>query len=331
MGRTLLVSLLVAGIVAGIAGPSSATDADRARRAVAYIGQQQLPDGSIPAFSAIGSTADALLAMVSANTGGAKAGQALAYLRTATQDGDVDSTGLRAKVALAVGAYARDATAFGGHDLIGEITAIQRANGRFGSASVFDQALAVLAINAATGGWNLDAIGWLDRAQCPDGGWQYDAPWTKAEGPHCRNLADPANDFFTSDSNTTAYVIMAILPSGKVTPDADPFAFLSSLRDRRHDGWGYTWGYRRTDANSTALVIQAYRAAGVALPDGSMRALRKLQYPCGAFAYSYDDAGMRTGRDIGATIGAVLGLLRQPLPVPADGSLAPMPTSSCPV
>ena len=39
-----------------------------------------------------------------------------------------------------------------------------------------------------------------------------------------------------------------------------------SATSQRH-GWGYTWGFETTDANSTALVIQAYAAAGTPVPD----------------------------------------------------------------
>ena len=47
----------------------------------------------------------------------------------------------------------------------------------------------------------------------------------------------------------------------------------------------------------------------------AFRHLRRLQYRCGAVAYSFTDAGRRTGKDVGASIGAVLGFLRDPLPV----------------
>ena len=62
-------------------------------------------------------------------------------------------------------------------------------------------------------------------------------------------------------------------------------------------------------------MIQAFTADGRPLPKSAMGALRRLQYRCGAVAYSFTDAGRRTGKDVGASIGAVLGFLRDPLPV----------------
>jgi hypothetical protein len=62
-------------------------------------------------------------------------------------------------------------------------------------------------------------------------------------------------------------------------------------------------------------VIQAYRTDARPIPEGGTRALRRLRYACGAVAYSFGDAGARTGKDVGATIGAVLGFLQEPFPV----------------
>jgi len=116
---------------------------------------------------------------------------------------------------------------------------------------------------------------------------------------------------------------------GLTSPSHDPFAFLDRLRDRTHGpahgGWGFTWGFRTTDATSTSLVLQASAARGTAVPSGGREALRRLQYQCGAVAYSWKH-GARTGPDLGATIGAILGFLRAPLPVPTGtvtGRVAP--------
>jgi hypothetical protein len=121
--------------------------------------------------------------------------------------------------------------------------------------------------------------------------------------------------------------VMAL--QGLKVPDVDPFDFFDAIRDDTFHGWGYTWGFRRTDANSTALVIQAYAGVGLTPPIGGVRALRRLQYPCGAVAYSFTDAGRRTGKDVGASIGAVLGFLKAPFPVTAV-TLGPPWVTSCP-
>jgi hypothetical protein len=219
---------------------------------------------------------------------------------------------LEAKVVMAAEAAGAPATDFGGVDLVAAIEGSARASGRFAGASVFDQALAILALDSA-GQTPTDAEAtWLADAQCPDGGWQFDRPHRLLENRHCRDRSDP-NDFTSSDTNTTAMAVMAL--HGLKTPDSDPFAFFDAIRDGTYHGWGYTWGFNRTDANSTSLVIQAYRADARPIPEGGTRALRRLQYACGAVAYSFTDAGARTGKDVGATIGAVLGFLKEPFPV----------------
>ena len=77
MGRTLRRVIAVAArarvIVGSIGVARRAAGAHRRRpraeRGVAYLASQQQPDGSIPAFSPVGSTADAVLAFVAAGVG----------------------------------------------------------------------------------------------------------------------------------------------------------------------------------------------------------------------------------------------------------------------
>jgi hypothetical protein len=315
MGTTLerVTSLLVVcSVSVAMAGPASAviTDRQRAHRAMGYAGAQQRSNGSFPGFSSIGSTADAVLDM--ATTGYGDETAAIAYLRRQVRGGHVTTVGLAAKVVMAAVAAGRDPSMFAGTNLLGHITDAERASGRFGDATVFDQALAILAIEAAGQTPDAMAATWLANAQCPDGGWQFDRPHRASENRHCHDVND-AGDFFRSDTNTTAYVVMALDTLG--TPASGSFRFFAALRDATYGGWGYTWGFRRTDANSTALVIQAFAADGRHLPRGAMHALRRLQYRCGAVAYSFTDAGKRTGKDVGASIGAVLGFRHEPLPV----------------
>jgi hypothetical protein len=336
MGRTLwriTASLVVASVVLATAGTADATDdAARASSAMAYIGAHQLANGSFPGFSSIGSTADAVMDMAATGFGGAALTGAVAYLRGQVRVGNAIGVGLVAKVlmaaeaAKAAGRTGIDPTDFGGVNLVAAITGAERPSGRFAGASVFDQALAIVAlVSSGTTPTDAEAT-WLADAQCPDGGWQFDRPHRGVENRHCRDRNDP-DDFTSSDTNTTAIAIMAL--QGRKVPDVDPFGFLDAIRDGRFHGWGYTWGFHRTDANSTALVIQAYAADGQSPPVGGVRALRHLQYPCGAVAYSFTHDGSRTGKDVGATIGAVLGFLKMPFPVEPD-TLGPPWTTSCP-
>jgi len=329
MGRTLwrtTTSFLVVSVVLASAWTATAAtdDATRASTAMAYVGAQQRANGSFPGFSSIGSTADAVLDM--AATGYDRVPDAIGYLRRQVRKGNVVGVGLTAKVVLAVVAAGGDPTSFAATDLLTAITGSEKPSGRFAGASVFDQALAILALRAAGDTPTANELAWLAGAQCPDGGWQFDRPHRAAENRHCRDKADPA-DFTSSDTNTTAYALMALGDLSGLT--ADPFTFFAAIRDRTYHGWGYTWGFRRTDANSTALVIQAYASQGLTAPGRGVRALRRLQYPCGAVAFSFTGAGRRTGKDVGATIGAVLGFLKEPIPVAPVALTAPW-ASSCP-
>jgi hypothetical protein len=317
MGRNLrrvVVTCLSLALIVGL--PASAwalSDGKRAARGAAYLSSQQQPDGSIPAFSPIGSTSDAVLAFVASGVGGKAMNKAIGYLRAQTSAGKVNNLGWRAKVVLALDAAGKDPAAFGGHDLVREIRSTLGHNGRFGSDPVLDDALAVLAL-ASTGTPPAPrASAWLLHAQCPDGGWAYDEPYDPAhDNAHCHS---GSSDFYDSDSNTTGYVVMALAATGHTGWAASPFAFFHTLRDPDKGGWSYSGSFIATDANSTSLVLQAYAAAGVHIPSGGVAALRALQHTdCGAWAYSWN--GDKLGDpDVGASIAAVPAVLLDPLPI----------------
>ncbi len=306
MGRNLrrmVVACLSLGLIVGL--PASAwalSDGKRAARGAAYLASQQQPDGSIPAFSPIGSTSDAVLAFVASGVGGKAMNKAIGYLRAQTSAGSVNALGLRAKVVLALDAAGKDPTAFGGHDLVQEIRSTLGHDGRFGSDPVFDDALAVLALASTGTPPAARASTWLLDAQCPDGGWAYDEPYDPAhDDAHCHS---GSSDFFDSDSNTTGYVVMALVATGHTGWSASPFAFFDTLRDPDKGGWSYSGSFIATDANSTSLVLQAYAAAGVHVPSGGLGGLRALQHTdCGAWAYSWNGDTLGDP-DVGATIAA---------------------------
>jgi hypothetical protein len=257
------------------------------------------------------------MALVAARTAPADMKEAVAYLRRQVERGKVTGLGLRAKVAMAAEAGGANPRAFGGVNLVRAITDLEGVDGHYGDAAVFDQALAMLALRGAGTEPSAAAVSWLEAAQCDDGGWQYDAPSSPADDQHCFDAAAPdPGDFFTSDSNTTSLAIQVLLTGGDVD---EAFSFLPTLRDG-DAGWGYSQCCAATDINSTALVIQAYVAAGVAVPAGGFATLRQAQLDCGA--WPYQPGG---GADIGGTIGAILGILRQPLPVAPAGATAPVP------
>jgi hypothetical protein len=310
-----------------VASPARAalTDAERMDRAVGYIASQQKNNGSIPAFSPIGSTADAVLAFVAAGTGRPSMRAALGYLTRQTELGNITSVGLRAKVALAFSAAGRDPRDVAGRNLVLQL---RRAFDAAPLPMVFDTALAVLALEAADAETPAGAIQRLIANQCPDGGWPFDRYRRAVEDGHCFS-GDAASDFFLSDTNSTALAVMALEAAG-AAPPVNPFGFFRDIRDDRRGGWGYTWGFTSTDANSTALVLQAYAAARREPPGAAERALRSLQYArCGAFAFGFS-GGEPTAPDVGATIGAVPGLRGLAMPFTGEVTGAAPDVRACP-
>ena len=304
------------------------TPAARARGAIGYLDSQQKKNGSFEgSLSPVGTAADAVVAMVAARRGRGSMNDALDSVRAQVRKGTASSIGLKAKVVLAAVAAGANPKRLGGANLIKEIKDTVQADGRFGAMTpVFDQALAILALEGAGAKLPEGAVGWLAGAQCDDGGWQFDEPSAPMDDEHCLSNPDPENDSFQSDTNTTALAVQAFAALGNDAPAlaADPFAFFEAIRDDVKNGWGYTWGFTLTDANSTALVLQAYEAEDRDLPSGARRALTALQWgKCsetpGAFAFTWvQEEGGGYARDranVAATVAAVPGVLGVPLPV----------------
>ena len=325
----LLCSLMLVVAASGHALAGVLDDQTRAERAIGYLRTKQKPNGSIPAFSPIGSTADAVLAIVSAGVGPRILQDALDYLRSQAAAGHVEGIGLKAKVVLAVDAAGGNPRRVGGRNFVRQIRLSAGPDGHLDEAAVFDHALGVLALLAAEATVPAGATQWLLDGQCPDGGWAYDSPYDPVnDDVHC--VSDPSTDFFSSDTNTTSYVVQALVAASD-SGWTDPFAFFDTARDLDKGGWAYSTAFIATDANSTALVLQAYAAAAVSVPGGGRAALRHLQYAkCGAWAYAYD-GDVKGAPNVGATIGAGPGLLLDPLPITGAALGAAPRTPRCPV
>ena len=256
--RRIVAACLSLAVVLMLPASASAalTDQQRAERGTGFITGMQRPNGSIPAFSPIGSTADAVLAFVATGSGRPAMREALGYLRRRVAAGSVTGVGLQAKVVMAASAVGRDPRTFGGTNLLQAIRSQIGNDGHIDDAAVFDQALGVLAIEAAGVKPATSVTNWLLDAQCPDGGWSYDAPYAPGtDDAHCDDGS--GTDFFTSDSNSTSSVVQALAAAGRTSWGSDPFAFFETVRDPDHGGWSYSTGFIATDANSTGLVLQA--------------------------------------------------------------------------
>jgi hypothetical protein len=346
-GRKLRATV-ACGAILTIAAASAAggvTLSRRARVAAAYTAAQQQNNGSFIAFSTIGTTADAVLGFVAVRRGPTQIDEAVSFLRRKVKNtNEVDTIGEKGKVVMALVAAGRNPRTFGGRNLVAEIRQNREADGSYSNLAfqeVFDQVLAMLGLAAAEAPVPEAAFDWLKEAQCPDGGWQFDQPYNAVtDNNHCEN----GEQFDSrSDSNTTAYAVQVLVRELHLEDLAyKPFGYLRDARDDIKKGYVFdaqakceskeppdTGFCMFTDTGSTALVIQAYIAAQRGLPDGVMRALRRLQYRLcgddgGAFAstYTYDPPGLKKGDpDVGATIAAMPALMKRPFPLePADVS-----------
>jgi len=345
---------LITGLIAtsALAAPVSAGPNDpRALRGTRYIVGRQGENGSVPGFSKVGATADAMLALSAARRSPKSVARAIAYLRTKAEG--LRSVGLMGKVVMAVVAAGRNPRSFGGRNLVLAIKRKRRDSGRYGGtdsrAAVLNHALAMLGLAAVPEAVPLSSYEWLREARCPDRGWQYDAPSHSRDGFHCGDGSP--GDVTRTDTNTTSYAVQAFRARG-VSGRAS-LVYFRSARDGVRGGWRYShqrsaFGTRAyTDANSTALVLQAYAALHKAPPPGARRALRRLAYRAcgeltGAFAYTWARSSGEFRRVpsradaaredelggpsvIGATVGAVLGLLGRPLPLDPARNGEPAP------
>ena len=124
-----------------VSASAALTDQQRAERGTGFIAGMQRPNGSIPAFSPIGSTADAVLAFVATGSGRPAMRDALGYLRRQVTASNVTGVGLQAKVVMAASAVGRDPRTFGGTNMLQAIRSQIGDDGHIDDAAVFDQAL----------------------------------------------------------------------------------------------------------------------------------------------------------------------------------------------
>ena len=228
-----------------------------------YLAAQQQADGGFTnGFSEgsdLGTTCDAVLAITAggqdASTWVTDEGNSpLDYLHAQVTAGTVEALGLKAKIALALLATGQDPAAFAGSDLVAELNAAyDGASGSYGS-SIFDQALVMLTLSAAGEQVPSTAIEYLLDVQAADGSW---------------SLFGGSED--VGDTNTTALSIQALCATGHCGEPGEAFTYLHQVQNA-DGGFPYQnpsdYG-TDTDANSTAVVLQALLAAGEPLSDWS--------------------------------------------------------------
>jgi hypothetical protein len=184
---------------------------------------------------------------------------------------------------------------------------------------VYRQSVALLAQDAAGYTPAGTAVGWLLDQQCQDGSFL----------AYRENPARPCGDVTAADTNATGMAVQALAAlGGHEEAVSSALAWLRGVQNG-DGGWSFNPG-GATDANSTAVVVGAFAAAGedpaeVRRGDNSpFDALAALQLGCeaatderGAFAWQPDPGGGALSPNEAATVDAVLasygsGLLADP-------------------
>jgi hypothetical protein len=283
----MIVTIALAALLVSALPVLAAGDMDTA---LDYLKAQQNADGGFGSGfspdSTVGSTADALLAIVAAGADPA----------TFDQDGNTPVTYLEAnassaasggdlsKLILAAIAAGENQREFGGVDSVAKLEAMTGADGEIGGETdtFVSHILAVLALASAERPIEAAAVELIQAAQQEGGGWAWDGSAATA-----------------GDTNTTAFAVQALIAAGEAADSEAISQALAYYKGIQNEDGG--WPYQNpsdfgtaTDANSTAVTIQALIAAGQdpagagwTTGEGStpLGALEALQNDSGAFAW----------------------------------------------
>lgn len=258
--------------------------------ALGYLMTQQNADGGFGSGfspdSSVGSTADAVLAIVAA--GGDPS--------TFSQDGNTPLTHLAAnaaststggdlaKLIMAAVSAGENPRQFGGTDSVATLESMVGVDGFIGGDmdTFFAHTLALVALKSVHRPIPATAVDYVKNAQQEGGGWAWDGSAATA-----------------ADTNTTALAVQALIAAGEPASSDAVAAALAYYADVQNDDGGFPYQVPSdygtdTDANSTAVTIQALIAAGQD-PTGAewttsgggspVSVLEAFQNPSGAFAW----------------------------------------------
>jgi hypothetical protein len=249
VGRAILLTSALAisplSVAPATATPLPDRTADPGQAAAGWLAAQVEAGGLTPS-----NLADAVIAFAAAGVGADAAATALGQLETDVDsyivDGSTYKAGPTGKVMLAVAIAGGNVNSFGGHDLEAALRALMADTGgdagRFGSALVFDQALAILALATTTGGVPAEAVAWLASKQCTDGDYSYDGS--------CPS--------WSPDPDSTAIAIQALQAAGETMALGKAETWL--VAQQAPDGSLSSFG--TPNSSSTAAAGQAYKALG---------------------------------------------------------------------
>ncbi|MFW6075413.1 MAG: prenyltransferase/squalene oxidase repeat-containing protein, partial [Chloroflexota bacterium] len=302
----LLVLLLPAMIFSSI---SAQTGDEPVDRALSWLNDQQLENGGFPGFEGeadLSATTDVVMAYAAAgrdpgtvtSSGGASP---IDFLGASAGDA-AESTGQAAKLTLALHAANVDVTTIEPNPVDSMLNSYDADAGVY-DRSLYNHALAILALAAIGEEIEPAAIDYVVASQIEDGSWSFAGEGEPGDG----------------DSNTTSIVIQALAAAGE--GDDAIAAGLDYLYSVQAEDGSFAYDMSEEpdlvgDANSTALAVQALIAADedpAATPMGdALASLESFQNPSGAFFWRAD-AG--TEDNLLATVQAIPALLGAPLPI----------------
>jgi hypothetical protein len=307
--------------------------------ALDYLKTQQNTDGGFGSGfspdSAVGSTADAILAIVAAGgdpTAFNQAGKTpVTYL--ASNASSTATAGDLAKLIQAAIALGENPRHLGNVDSVSRLEAMIDASGKIGGDmdTFVSQLLAVMALSSAQRPIPAAALDIIKNAQQDSGGWAWDGTAATAV-----------------DTNTTAFAVEALVAAGEPVGGqavTNALAYYKSIQNE-DGGWPYAnpseYG-TATDANSTAVTIQAIIAAGqdpagaawtVAGGETPVSALEALQNKSGAFAWQAampDDNLLATVQALPALAGKAFPLVTMAVGEASTAAPGTMPVTGAPV
>lgn len=284
---TLVAGLLTAGAL-GVAAPlavGATADQRAAQRGATWLQRS-------PVAAPGGQIADTIVALKAARRGPAVLRPRLRALRRVAPR-YADTAGAAAKVTMGAVAGGADPTRFGGNDYVRRITA-RYAAGRYG-ATVFDQALSMLALRAAGRPIPATAVRTTLAAR-GTGGWNF------AMTRSGRDMVDG-----------TGLMIEALRAAGVPASHKGLRAATTWMVAQRNAQGGYTsaGGQGATQANPTSNVIRALDAMGRPVPARTRAALRSIQERSGAVKFT----GRQDGSRLLATTDAVVAFSGRHLPL----------------
>jgi hypothetical protein len=246
----------VATLAFATGSTTGSTQVDAGSRAIEYLQtQQSAANGSIPEGSSTDSVSEQYAIGAAAAGYDPKAlrhgsgPSVMTYLTTQAASACATAGGCGLLIQAVVAAHLNPSS-FGGVNLVTKLKGMNKA-GVYGDGEAFTESLAIQGLVAAGQTVPAAAVHDLVAAQDSDGGWDYLL---------IKNDPNGSTNFDTSDTNSTAMVLMALNAAGTRSRNASALAWLHTQQDG-DGGFPYQAG-AGTDPDSTALVLQGLLATG---------------------------------------------------------------------